>query len=70
MAIPALEAVVRLETCPLVFCQFEAHVEKLPPRTDRAEDVAPNLLRGLDLAGNLVGPIVGDVAIWTSRTNA
>ena len=33
------------------------------PRGDRAEDVAPDFLRGLHLAGDLVGPFVRHVAV-------
>ena len=65
MAVAAFEAVVGLQPRPFVLGQFEPVIEELAARVDGAEDLAPDFLRGLHLAGDLVGPFVRDVAVGT-----
>ena len=45
-------------------------VEEFPPGVDRAEDLAPDLLRGLHLAGDLVGPFVRHMAVRAGGAHA
>src|SRR6185369_6206900 len=49
------------EARPLMQCGFTPVIEELLARVDGAENLAPDLLRGLHLAGDLVGPVVRDV---------
>ena len=44
MAIPAFKRIVGLKPRPFVLCELEAHVEKLLPGRDRAENFALDLL--------------------------
>ena len=54
VAVAAFERVVRLHPRPLALGQVLAQRQELVPRVDGAEDVAPDLLRGLHLARDLV----------------
>ena len=69
VAVAALERVVGLEPRPFVLRELEPVVEELLARVDRAEDLAPDLLGGLHLAGDLVGPVVRHVAVGTGRAH-
>ena len=63
MAVAAFARVVGLEPGPLMFGQFAAQGEELVAGIDGAEDLAPDFLRRLHLARDLVCPFVGDVAV-------
>ena len=45
-------------------------VEERVPRGDRAEDVAPDFLRGLHLARDLAGPLVRHMAVRAAGADA
>ncbi len=70
MTIPALQRVIGPKSCPFALRQLRSLSQKLFSRVDGAEDLAPNLLGGLHLAGNLVRPVMRDVTVWTGRPNA
>src|SRR5690606_34697327 len=63
MAVATLKAVVSLKPGPFVLREFESLVEELAAGVYGAEDLAPHLLRGLHLAGNLVGPFMRHMAV-------
>ncbi len=50
--------------------ELEAHGEEFLARTDRAENVAPDLLGRLDLASDLARPVMGHVAIGAGGAHA
>ena len=70
MAVAALQRVVRLHPLPLAFRQVLAQGQKLLTGVDRPENMAPDLLRGLHLPGDLVRPVVRHVAIRAGRPHA
>ena len=70
MAVAALQRVVRLQPRPFVLGKLQALIEEFLARVDRAEDLAPDLLRGLHLARDLVGPIVRHMAVGADRAHA
>src|SRR5215467_3293695 len=70
MTIAALQRVVRLHPCPFVLGEFESVIEEFVAGRDRAEYLAPHLLRRLHLACDLVGPIVRHMAVRTACAHA
>jgi integrase len=70
VAVPAFQRIVGLEPRPLVLGQLTPHGNELVARVDGAEELAPDFLGCLHLAGDLVRPLVGDVAIGTGRPHA
>src|SRR4051812_7054442 len=50
--------------------EFKAHLKKFLAGIDRPENLAPDFLRCLDLAADLVGPVVWNVAIGTGGAHA
>src|SRR3954470_22331133 len=70
MAVAALKRIIGLQPRPFVLGEFEPMVLKFLPRVDRAEDLAPDFLRGLHLAGDLVGPVVRNMAVGTAGADA
>src|SRR6185436_21010732 len=70
MAVAALQGIICLQPRPFMLGEFEPMILKLLPGVDRAEDLAPDLLRGLHLAGDLVGPVVRDMAVRTTGADA
>src|SRR5918996_3602019 len=67
MTVAALEGIVRLQPRPLVLGKLKPVLLEFLPRVDRAEDVAPDFLGCLHLAGDLVGPRVRHVAVRAGR---
>src|SRR4030095_11742640 len=70
MAVAALQGIIGLQPRPFMLGEFEPMILKLLPGVYRAEDLAPDLLRGLHLAGDLVGPVVRDMAVRTTGADA
>ena len=70
MAVAAFQRIVGLQSRPFVLGEFEPVIEELLPCVDRAEDLAPDFLRRLHLAGDLVGPLVRHVAVGTTGADA
>src|SRR5829696_3870930 len=70
MAIAALEGVIGFQPRPFMLGKLKPMILKLLPGIDRAEDLAPDFLRGLHLAGDLVGPLVRHVAVRTTGADA
>src|SRR5918993_3995605 len=58
VAVAAFERVVGLHPLPLTLGEVLAHGQELVARVDGPEDMTPDLLRSLHLAGDLVGPLV------------
>ena len=56
-----------LEPSPFVQLQFEPAVDEFFPPIDMAEKMTPHFLGSLHLAGDLVGPVVGNMAIRADR---
>src|SRR6185369_12073874 len=50
VAVAALQGIIGLEARPLVQCEFAPVIEELLAGIDGAENLAPDLLRGLHLA--------------------
>lgn len=69
VAVAALQAVICLQSNPLVLCEFTSFLDKLLSRVDRTEDLAPDLLGGLHFSGDLVGPLMWDVTVGTTCPN-
>jgi len=63
MAIATLKRIVGLKARPFVLREFKPLVFKFLFRADRAEDLAPNLLRSLELPGKFVRPVVRNVTV-------
>lgn len=70
VAIATFERVVGFQARPFVLGQGQAQIEKLLARADGAEDLAPNLFRCLDLAADLVRPVVRHMAVGAGRAYA
>ena len=70
MAVAAFQRIIGLHPRPFVLGEFEPVIQELLPGVDRAEDLAPDFLRGLHLAGDLVGPVVRNVAVGAGRADA
>src|SRR5262245_12099025 len=70
MAITTFKRIVRLHPRPFMLGEFEAMGDKLLARIDRTENFSPDLLRGLHLTRDFVGPFVRHMAIGTARTHA
>src|SRR5690348_8851463 len=70
MAVAAFQRVIRLQARPFVLGKFEPVSQEFLSCVDRAEDLAPDLFRRLHLAGDLVGPIMWNVAVWTTGADA
>src|SRR5262245_2011553 len=70
VAVAAFQRVVRLHARPFVDGEFEPLVDELFARVDGAEQVAPDLLGRLHLAGDLVGPVVRHVTVRTGCAHA
>src|SRR5690606_31262031 len=70
VAVTAFQRVVGFQSRPLVFGQLTTHAEELLTCVDGAEDLAPDLLRGLHLAGDLVGPFMGNVTVRAGGAHA
>src|SRR4029453_111332 len=70
MTITTFKRIVRLHSRPFMLGEFEAMGDKLLARIDRTENFSPNLLRGLHLACNLIGPFVRNMAIWAVGAHA
>jgi hypothetical protein len=49
-----------------MFCEFEPHIEKFFSGGDGAKDLAPYLLGGLHLPGDLIGPVMRDMTVRAS----
>src|SRR6185436_15753318 len=70
VAVAALERVVGLEARPFVARELQPLALELLGRVDGAEDLAPDFLRGLDLARHLHRPFVRHVAVGALRAYA
>ena len=70
MAVAAFKRVVGLEAGPLVAGEFQALFQEFLARGNGAEDHTPDLLTCGHLPRDLVGPVMGDVAIGASCTHA
>ena len=70
VAVAALARVARLHLAPLVGRELHPLRLELLFRVDVAHQLAVELARGLDLAHDLVSPVLGDVAIGAHRTHA
>src|SRR5690606_105383 len=70
VAVAALQRVVGLQPRPLVAGQHQPLVEELLAGIDGAENLAPDLLGGLHLARDLVGPVVRDMAVRAGGAHA
>ena len=70
VTVAAFQRIIGLEARPFVQRQLEPVVEEFLAGVDAAEQMAPDLLRGLHLAGDLVGPVVRNVAIRAARAYA
>ena len=70
VAVAALQRVIRFQARPFALRELEPFVEKFFARVDGAENRAPHFLGGLNLAGNLVGPVVRHMAIRASGAHA
>ena len=63
VAVATLQRVIRLQPRPFVLGQLQPLLLKFFARINRAKDLAPDFLRGLHLAGDLVGPVMRHVAV-------
>ena len=70
VTVAAFQRVIGLEPRSFVERQFEPMIDKFFTGIDGAEQVAPNFLRRLHLARDLVGPVVRDMAIRATRAYA
>src|SRR6516225_1697638 len=70
VAVAAFQRIIGLEACPFMLSQLQPRVDELVAGVDRAEQVAPDLLGGLHLARDLVGPVVRDMAVRAARAYA
>src|SRR5262249_18613183 len=70
VAVAAFQGIIGLESRPFVQRELQPLVEEFFARVDVAEQLAPDLLRRLHLARDLVGPVVRHVAVRTCRTYA
>src|SRR6185295_19419803 len=70
MAVAALQGIIGLQPRPFMLGELKSMILKLLPGIDRAEDLAPDFLRGLHLAGDLVGPLMRHVAVGTTGADA
>lgn len=70
VTVAAFAAVGCLHALPLVLGEGEALGVELLGRRDRAGELAPDLLRCLDLAQDLVGPVLRHVAIGADGRDA
>ncbi|MNE30927.1 hypothetical protein D3C80_1244690 [compost metagenome] len=70
MAVAAFQAVIGLQARPFVLGKLQPLVEELLARIDGAENLAPDLLGGLHLAGDLVRPFMRHMAIRTGGAHA
>src|SRR5689334_333991 len=69
VAIAAFTRIVGLHARPFMLSKLQPVRLELLPRVDGAENLAPHLLRGLDLAGDLERPVVRHVAVRAGRSH-
>src|SRR4029079_6376305 len=70
VSVAAFERVVFLQPRPLMDCKLKTMIDKLLACIDRAENLSPHFLSRLHLAGDLVRPVVRDMAIGAMRAHA
>src|SRR6185312_11809165 len=70
VAVAAFQGIIGLQPRPFMLGQFKPMILKLLPCVDRAENLAPDFLRSLHLAGDLVGPVVRNMAVRTTGADA
>src|ERR1700751_1187028 len=70
VTIAAFQRIVGLESRPFMQRQFEPLVHEFFSGVDEAEQMTPDLVGGLHLARDLVGPVVRNVAIRAGGADA
>ena len=70
VAVAAFQRIVGLEARPFVQRQLLAVIAKFVARVDGAEQVSPDFLRRLHLAGDLVGPVVRHMTVRATGAHA
>src|SRR5215831_9097827 len=70
VAVATFERVIGFHARPFVLGKLETMVEEFFAGIDGAENLAPDFLRRLHLARDLVGPVVGNVTVGTAGAHA
>src|SRR5262245_43903484 len=70
VTVAAFQGVVGLEARPFMQRQLKPVVDEFFAGVDGAEQMAPDLLRGLHLAGDLVGPVMRHMAVRAACAHA
>ena len=70
MTVSTFKRVILFHPVPFIFRKFTAMGLEFLPCVDRAEELAPDFLGGLHLAGDLVRPVMGDVTVRTGCPDA